>query len=147
MRGGRARQPLLRDYLALGSHSFARDAHPGMPEGLGAAGEQAGSRARGVVITVSVDSGTATASPRQTFAPSSAMPGGAGPPSRLYTRVLPRFAATPARLDGGGHNVKRLALVEEGREALAGAQLRVCGDEGVVLAQGARASPCSHPSP
>ena len=49
-------------------------------------------------------------------------------------------------LDGGGHNVKRLAragrccdnvnVVQEGREALAGAQLRVCGDEGVVLAQG-----------
>ena len=52
-------QPLLRDYLALGSHSFARDAHPGMFEGLGAAGEQAGSRARGVVITVGVDSGAA----------------------------------------------------------------------------------------
>ena len=66
VRGGRARQPLLRNYLALGSHSFARDAHPGMFEGLGAAGEQAGSRARGVVITVSVDSGAATVTVRAT---------------------------------------------------------------------------------
>ena len=38
------------------------------------------------------------ASPRQTLAPSSAMPGGAGPPSQLYTRVLPRLAVTPARV-------------------------------------------------
>ena len=30
--------------------------------------------------------------------PGSAMPGGAGPPSRLYTRVLPRLAVTPARV-------------------------------------------------
>ena len=34
VKGGLARQPLLRDYLALGSHSFARDAHPGMFKGL-----------------------------------------------------------------------------------------------------------------
>jgi len=60
MRGGRACQPLLRDDLALGSNSLARDAHPCMLEGLGSAGQQSGSRAGGVVVAVGVDSGSAT---------------------------------------------------------------------------------------
>ena len=35
-------------------------------------------------------------SPRHTSSPSSPMPGGTGPPRAWYTRVLPRFAASPA---------------------------------------------------
>ena len=34
--------------------------------------------------------------------------GGAGPPARLYTRVLPRFAATPARVIEHVMHIKRL---------------------------------------
>ena len=37
------------------------------------------------------------ARPRHNLLPRSVMPAGAGPPSTLYTRVLPRLAGTPAR--------------------------------------------------
>ena len=39
----------------------------------------------------------ASATPPHMSGPSSAMPGGGGPPAVRYTRILPRLAATPAR--------------------------------------------------
>ena len=44
------------------------------------------------------------------------------------------------RLARAGRCCDNVDVVQEGREALAGAQLRVCGDEGVVLAQGVQRS-------
>ena len=99
VRGRRARQPLLRDYLALGSHSFARDTYPGMFEGLGAAGEQAGSRARGVVITVGADSGAATVTVRATSVWCDRQ-GQPQPPPQCYEHAVGRQSGASLARDG-----------------------------------------------
>ena len=60
-----------------------------MFEGLGAAGEQAGSRARGVVITAGVDSGAATVTMRATSVWSDRQ-GQPQPPPQCYEHAVGR---------------------------------------------------------
>jgi len=49
----------LRYDLALKSDSFASNAHPGVLEGLGSAGQQTGTGTGGMVVAVSIDYCTA----------------------------------------------------------------------------------------